>query len=126
MSVGHIEFLFDQSPETMRTTAAALFSLAGSVGNYIGKILVTLVHKYTDHQNNWLPDRNLNRGRLDYYYWLVTGIQVLNLVYYVICAWFYTSKPLEECKEEEEEIQCKGLSLDEGSEEVELKINKSV
>ncbi|KAA8538008.1 hypothetical protein F0562_027412 [Nyssa sinensis] len=99
MSVGHLEFLYDQSPESMRSTAAALYWVSISAGNYIGTLMVSLVHKYTGKENNWLPDRNLNRGRLDYYYWLVSGIQVVNLIYYVICAWFYSYKPLEEVKE---------------------------
>ncbi|KAF2308256.1 hypothetical protein GH714_039432 [Hevea brasiliensis] len=127
MSVGHLEFLYDQSPESMRSTAAALYWLAISMGNYIGTLMVSLVHKYTGQENNWLPDRNLNRGRLDYYYWLVTGIQVLNLVYYVICAWVYTYKPLEEANEEdgeaandEIEIPCKRLNDGHGDGEVEL------
>ncbi|CAK7340302.1 unnamed protein product [Dovyalis caffra] len=126
MSVGHMEFLYDQSPETMRSTAAALYSLAISMGNYIGTLIVSLVHKYTGQTNNWLPDRNLNRGKLDNYYWLVTGIQVINLVYYVICAWFYTYKPLEEVKEEdaevaaEDEIQHKRLNDAKGNGELEL------
>ncbi|XVF37846.1 hypothetical protein REPUB_Repub20aG0046100 [Reevesia pubescens] len=101
MSVGHLEFLYDQSPESMRSTAAALYWVTISLGNYIGTLLVSLVHKYTGENGNWLPNRNLNRGRLDYYYWLVSGIQVVNLVYYIICAWFYTYKPLEEVKEED-------------------------
>ncbi|KAL8125600.1 hypothetical protein AgCh_013032 [Apium graveolens] len=103
MSVGHLEFLYDQSPESMRSSAVALYSLAISVGSYIGTFMVSLVHKYTGKQRNWLPNRNLNRGRLDCYYWLVTGIQVLNLIYYVICAWYYTWKPLEEVKENSSE-----------------------
>ncbi|KAK3218018.1 hypothetical protein Dsin_011988 [Dipteronia sinensis] len=105
MSVGHLEFLYDQSPESMRSSAAALYWVAISIGNYIGTLMVTLVHKYTGKEHNWLPDRNLNRGRLEYYYWLVSGIQVINLIYYVLCAWFYTYKPLEEAisKEEEDE-----------------------
>lgn len=108
MSVGHLEFLYDQSPESMRSTAAALFWIAISIGNYVGTLLVTLVHKYSgDGQHNWLPDRNLNRGKLENYYFLVSGIQVVNLVYYVICAWFYSYKPLEEVSEvcEEEDIE---------------------
>lgn len=99
MSVGHLEFLYDQSPESMRSTSVALYSLAISIGSYIGTFMVSLVHKYTGKERNWLPNRNLNRGRLDCYYWLVTGIQVVNLIYYVICAWYYTCKPLEEVKE---------------------------
>lgn len=106
MYVGHLEFLYDQSPESMRSTAAALYWIAIAIGSYIGTIIVTLVHKYSGNSTrNWLPDRNLNQGRLEYYYWLVAGIQVVNLIYYVVCASFYTYKPLEEvndpCEEED-------------------------
>jgi hypothetical protein len=67
------------------------------MGNYAGTLMVSLVHKYSAGiKSNWLPDRNLNRGRLEYYYLLVSGVQVINLFYYVVCAWFYTYKPLEE------------------------------
>lgn len=104
MNVGHLEFLYDQSPESMRSTAAALYWIAISIGNYIGTFLVTIVHNNTGEQGNWLPDRNLNRGKLDHYYWLVSGIQAVNLVYYLICAWLFKYKPLEESWEEEEKI----------------------
>ncbi|XP_062174179.1 protein NRT1/ PTR FAMILY 3.1-like [Alnus glutinosa] len=99
MSVGHMEFLYDQSPESMRSMAAALYWIAISMGNYVGTLMVSLVHEYSGKKGNWLPDRNLNRGRLEYYYWLVSGVQVINLIYYVVCAWFYTYKPLEEVGE---------------------------
>ncbi|KZV47572.1 nitrate transporter [Dorcoceras hygrometricum] len=95
-SVGHMEFLYDQSPESMRSTASALNWLGIGFGSYVSTLLVTLVHKYSGRKSNWLPDRNLNQGRLENYYWLVTGIQVVNLIYYVLCAWFYKYKPIEE------------------------------
>ncbi|RDY09166.1 Protein NRT1/ PTR FAMILY 3.1, partial [Mucuna pruriens] len=103
MSVGHLEFLFEQSPESMRSSATALYCITSAIGNYTGTLLVSLVHKYTGQDTNWLPDRNLNRGRLDYYYFLVSGIQVINLIYYLVCAWFYTYKPLEEISERNKE-----------------------
>jgi len=99
MNVGHLEFLYDQSPESMRSSATALYCIAIAIGHFIGTLLVTLVHKYTGKERNWLPDRNLNRGRLEYYYFLVGGIQVINFIYYVICAWIYNYKPLEEINE---------------------------
>ncbi|KAE8688382.1 Protein NRT1/ PTR FAMILY 3.1 [Hibiscus syriacus] len=111
MSVGHLEFLYNQSPESMRSTAAALYWIAISTGNYIGTFLVSLVHKYTG-ENNWLPDRNLNRGKLDYYYGLVSGIQVLNLIYYISVAYFYTYKPLEE-EEEDDDGEFNGKKISE-------------
>ncbi|CAK9152697.1 unnamed protein product [Ilex paraguariensis] len=96
MSVGHMEFLYDQSPESMRSIAAALYWVAISMGNYMGTFLVSLVHKYSGKESNWIPNRNLNKGRLENYYWLVSIVQLVNLMYYVICAWFYTHKHLEE------------------------------
>uniref|UniRef100_A0A0D9WGG9 Uncharacterized protein n=1 Tax=Leersia perrieri TaxID=77586 RepID=A0A0D9WGG9_9ORYZ len=91
-TVGHMEFLYDQSPESMRSSAAALFWVAGSLGNYLGTVLVTVVQSASGGE--WLQD-NINRGRLDYYYWLVTVLLVLNLAYYFVCFHFYTLKSFE-------------------------------
>lgn len=91
MSIGHLEFLYNQAPESMRSTATALFWTAISIGNYTSTLLVTMVHRFSD----WLPDDNLNRGKLEYFYWLITFLQVLNLIYYVFCAKFYTFKPIQ-------------------------------
>lgn len=97
MSIGHLEFFYDQSPESMRSTATALFWMSISAGNYTSTFLVYLVHKYTAGPggSNWLPDRNLNKGKLEYFYWLITLLQVVNLVYYLFCAKFYTFKPVQ-------------------------------
>ncbi|KAL2320611.1 hypothetical protein Fmac_029580 [Flemingia macrophylla] len=103
MFVGHLEFLYDQSPESMRSTAAALYCITTAIGNYVCSFLVSLVHKYSGKENNWLPDRNLNEGRLEYYYFLVSGIQVVNLIYFLVCVSFYTYKPLEEFSERNKE-----------------------
>lgn len=104
MSVAHMEFLYDQSPESMRSSAAALFWIAIAIGNYTGTLMVTLAHKYTAQSGNWLPDRNLNRGKLDYYYWLATGIQLINIIYFVTCAYFYKYKPLQQITDEGQQL----------------------
>ncbi|PIN05956.1 H+/oligopeptide symporter [Handroanthus impetiginosus] len=104
MSIGHLEFFYDQAPESMRSTAPALFWLSISAGNYTSTILVTLVHKYSAGHDgsNWLPDNNLNRGKLEYLYWLITLLQVFNFIYYLLCAKFYTFKPIQVHKMEDE------------------------
>ncbi|WCJ24538.1 Major facilitator superfamily protein [Euphorbia peplus] len=96
MSIGHLEFFYDQAPESMRSSAMALFWGAISVGNYMSTLLVTLVHKFSGGKDgsNWLPDDNLNKGKLEYFYWLITLLQAVNLVYYVVCAKMYTFKPV--------------------------------
>ncbi|CAL0323517.1 unnamed protein product [Lupinus luteus] len=109
MMVGHLEFLFQQAPESMRSTATALNSITSGIGNYLGTLLVSLVHKYSGKERNWLPDRNLNKGRLENYYWLASGIQVINLIYYLICARYYNYKSVEEICDpnKEEELKAK-------------------
>ncbi|KQK18670.1 protein NRT1/ PTR FAMILY 3.1 [Brachypodium distachyon] len=103
-SVGHLEFMYDQAPESMRSTATALFWLSISLGSYVSTLLVAVVHRWSAGPggSNWLPD-NINRGKLDYFYWIVTLLQVLNLVYYVICARRYTFKPLQLLHETDQE-----------------------
>lgn len=126
MSAGRMEFLYDQSPESMRSIAAALYWIAISIGNYVGTLIVSLVHNYSGKKTNWLPDRNLNRGRLECYYWLVSGVQVINLIYYVVCAWFYTYKPLEEVSEICNKDKLSSVILDKkGGEEVEPARNET-
>ncbi|XP_062110135.1 protein NRT1/ PTR FAMILY 3.1 [Humulus lupulus] len=97
MSIGHLEFFYDQAPESMRSTATALFWTAISAGNYVSTLLVSLIHKYTARPDgsNWLPDNNLNKGKLELFYWLLTLLQVVNLIYYTWCAKIYTHKPVQ-------------------------------
>lgn len=95
-SIGHLEFFYDQAPESMRSTATALFWLVISAGSYLSTLLVSVIHKYSagSDGSNWLPD-NLNKGKLEYFYWIVTGLQVVNLVYFMICLKYYTFKPVQ-------------------------------
>lgn len=97
MSIGHLEFFYDQAPESMKSTAMALFWTAISAGNYVSTLLVSLVHRFSGGPDgsNWLPDNNLNKGKLEYFYWLITLLQVVNLVYYIFCAKFYVYKPIQ-------------------------------
>ncbi|OMP06774.1 Proton-dependent oligopeptide transporter family [Corchorus olitorius] len=113
MSIGHLEFFYDQSPESMRSTATALFWTAISVGNYVSTLLVSLVHKFSagPDGSNWLPDNNLNKGKLEYFYWLITALQVFNLVYYICCAKMYTYKPIQIHSKDSESEEDGGVQL---------------
>ncbi|KAJ4840240.1 hypothetical protein Tsubulata_033899 [Turnera subulata] len=100
--IGQIEFFNKQFPEHMRSIANALLfcSIAGS--NYLSSFLITIVHKLTrtPHHPDWLTN-DLNSGRLDYFYFLLAGLGVLNLAYFVFVAQRYRYKatvPLSEDK----------------------------
>ncbi|XXG51005.1 hypothetical protein AAC387_Pa02g4877 [Persea americana] len=91
MSIGQLEFFYDQSPESMRSTATALFWTSISAGSYLSSLLVTIIQ----HSTDWLSDNNINRARLEYFYWLIALLELFNLGFYVLCARFYTFKPIQ-------------------------------
>lgn len=88
--VGQLEFFYDQAPDAMRSLLSALSLTTVALGNYLSTVLVTVVTKITKRNGKlgWIPD-NLNRGHLDYFYWLLAILSFLNfLVYLWIAKWY--------------------------------------
>jgi solute carrier family 15 (peptide/histidine transporter), member 3/4 len=85
--IGMLEFFYDQAPDSMRSICLALAFLTISLGGYAASIILTL----TDLAFGWIPD-NLNEGHLDRFFWLVSGLCVLNLAVFVYFASRYRYK----------------------------------
>lgn len=92
-AIGQIEFFYKQFPENMRSIAGAFFFCGNAVSNYVYSFLISEVHRRTGNLpgGNWLPE-DLNKGRLDYWYYLVGVLCVLNFVYFLVCAHWYRYK----------------------------------
>lgn len=92
-AVGQFEFYYKQFPENMRSIAGSLFycGLAGS--SYVSSLLITVVHERTKGSatGNWLAE-DLNKGRLDYFYYMIAGLGIVNLIYFLVCAKWYKYK----------------------------------
>ncbi|KAJ6848400.1 protein NRT1/ PTR FAMILY 2.13-like [Iris pallida] len=99
-AVGLIEFYNRQFPEQMQTLANALFycSLAGA--NYVSSFLVVIIHKNT----SWL-NSNINLGRVDYFYYVIAAMGLVNFFYFLVCAHFYRYRGVPEVKLESEEMK---------------------
>ncbi|OMO72598.1 Proton-dependent oligopeptide transporter family [Corchorus olitorius] len=91
--IGQLEFFYDQSPDAMRSLCSALSLLTTSLGNYLSSFILTLVTYFTtkNGQAGWIPD-NLNKGHLDYFFWLLAGLSFLNMLVYTVCAQKYKRK----------------------------------
>ncbi|KAL5553974.1 hypothetical protein UlMin_041375 [Ulmus minor] len=91
--LGQIEFFNRQFPEHMRSIGNALFSCSFAGASYVSSLLVSVVHRITATRDrpDWLTD-DLNAGRLDYFYYLLAGLGVLNLVYFLYVARRYRYK----------------------------------
>ncbi|XP_075491612.1 LOW QUALITY PROTEIN: protein NRT1/ PTR FAMILY 2.11-like [Primulina tabacum] len=94
--IGEIEFFYKQFPENMRSFAAGFLFSGFAISSYITSFLISVVHKVTrvGGNRNWLAE-DLNEGRLDYFYYMVAGIQVVNMGYFLICAKWYKYKRVE-------------------------------
>ncbi|GAA0150992.1 hypothetical protein Leryth_020779 [Lithospermum erythrorhizon] len=79
-------------PNSLRSLSSAMIALLIGVSFYLGTALVHFVRRVT----NWLPNNINDGGKLDYMYWVLVGVGVINFCYYLVCAWFYKYQPTEE------------------------------
>ncbi|XP_057968998.1 protein NRT1/ PTR FAMILY 1.2-like [Malania oleifera] len=96
-AVGQIDFFYSQFPKSMSSLAMALFTLGMAVANLVGSLLVKIVDKATSKggKESWVSN-NLNKGHLDYYYWFITAMCVVNFGYFLFCCWAFA--PCEDKK----------------------------
>lgn len=91
--IGQLEFFYEQAPDAMRSLSSALSLTTNALGNYLSSLLVTIVTSISTKNGKlgWIPD-NLNYGHLDYFFWLLAIMSVLNLGVYLFIAKWYTYK----------------------------------
>lgn len=91
--IGQIEFFYEQAPDAMRSLCSALSLTTNALGNYLCTFLVNVVTDLSTRNGKpgWIPD-NLNYGHLDYFFWLLGLLSVLNLGVFLLVAKWYTYK----------------------------------
>ncbi|KAJ3680032.1 hypothetical protein LUZ60_016310 [Juncus effusus] len=83
--LAQLEFFYEEASESMKSLYNVLLFLATSFGYYVNSIVVTFIGSVTraGGRAGWLPS-DLNKGHLDYYFWLWVGISSVNFVAYVV------------------------------------------
>ncbi|KAL6906257.1 hypothetical protein ACP4OV_003858 [Aristida adscensionis] len=83
-SIGVAEFFYDNAPATMKSLCSALLMLAIAAGSYFNSLVLSLVAVATTRggEPGWIPD-NLNAGHLDYFFWTMAALSLLNLAHFV-------------------------------------------
>jgi len=99
-SVTGLEFAYDQSPPNMKSMVIAFFYLSTALGNYLGSAIVLITNALTHPQ--WIRD-DLNRSRMDLYFFMLTGLGFVNFFAYMIVADRYKTNSGSEGSPEEEE-----------------------
>jgi peptide/histidine transporter 3/4 len=91
--IGQLEFFYEQAPDAMRSMCSALSLTTVALGNYLSSLLVTIVTTISTKNGKagWIPD-NLNYGHIDYFFWLLGILSVLNLGAFLLISNWYTYK----------------------------------
>jgi solute carrier family 15 (peptide/histidine transporter), member 3/4 len=86
-TIGVTEFFYDHAPESMKSLCAAFGHVAVATGSYFNSLLLGLVAIATTRKGapGWIPD-NLNQGHLDYFFWMMATLSLLNLAQFVCVA----------------------------------------
>ncbi|XP_076918474.1 protein NRT1/ PTR FAMILY 4.5-like [Bidens hawaiensis] len=87
--VGLLEFFYEESSSGMKSLGTAIAWCSLAFGYYTSSIVVEVVNKVS---NGWLASNNLNRDKLNYFYWLLAILSLVNLGFYLMCASWYKYK----------------------------------
>ncbi|CAO2817944.1 unnamed protein product [Amaranthus hypochondriacus] len=103
--VGQLEFFIREAPEKMKSMSTGFFLSTLAMGFFVSSLLVSIVDETT--HDKWLRS-NLNKGRLDDFYWLLAGLVALNFLIFLLFAKKHQYKVqhyVEELANEEKELQ---------------------
>ncbi|VFQ60857.1 unnamed protein product [Cuscuta campestris] len=97
--VGLLEFLYEEAPDAMRSVGSAYAAVAGGLGCFAASLTNDIVKAATrkgedGDLDSWLS-QNINAGRFDYFYWLLTAMSVINFCAFLYAAsrYQYRAKP---------------------------------
>lgn len=90
--VGLLDFFYAESSMGMKSLSTAISWCSMAFGYYTSSVVVNVVNKVS---GGWLESNNLNRDKLNYFYWLLAGLSLLNFGVYLMCASWYKYKKVE-------------------------------
>ncbi|PNY09939.1 putative peptide/nitrate transporter [Trifolium pratense] len=91
--IGLLEFFYAESSAGMKSLSTAISWCSVSFGFFTSTVVVEIVNKVS---GGWLASNNLNRDKLNYFYWLLSIISVVNFGFYLVCASWYRYKTVED------------------------------
>ncbi|KAM5562967.1 protein NRT1/ PTR FAMILY 4.2-like [Rosa sericea] len=84
---GMLEFFYSEAPNSMRSMCTALSWCSTSMGYFLSSVLVSIVNSVSGkYGKEWLGGMNLNHGRLDLFYTLLSILNSLNFLNYMYWA----------------------------------------
>lgn len=93
--VGQLEFFYDEATDGTRSISSAVFLSEIGIGSWLSTAIVKIIEKASGGvQKGWLRD-DLNKSHLDYFYWVLAGINGVNFLVYLWVAGRYKGRRSE-------------------------------
>ncbi|XP_039049467.1 protein NRT1/ PTR FAMILY 6.4-like [Hibiscus syriacus] len=105
--VGQLEFFIREAPDRMKSMSTGLFLSTISMGFFVSSLLVSIVDHVT--KRSWLRN-NLNKGKLNNFYWLLAVLGLLNFLVFLIFTSRHQYKMQLPIKPESGEKELKSLN----------------
>ncbi|XP_057479330.1 protein NRT1/ PTR FAMILY 2.7-like [Actinidia eriantha] len=87
---GQVSLYYQEFPTSLKTMSTAMIGLIIGIAFYLSTAVIGCIRRVT----GWLPD-NIDNGKVDYVYWMLVAVGVLNFGYYIVCAKLYKYRNLE-------------------------------
>jgi solute carrier family 15 (peptide/histidine transporter), member 3/4 len=87
--VGLLEFFYSETSMGMKSIGSSIFFCILGVSAWLGSLLIQLANRVTRHGDRtggWLDGTNLNKGKLDRFYWLLAVLELVSLLNYMFFA----------------------------------------
>ncbi|KAF5823902.1 putative proton-dependent oligopeptide transporter family [Helianthus annuus] len=84
--IGQLEFYYSKLPNCRASLVMVMFTVSMAVASLVASILSNILNSITGQGGDvsWLSS-DTNAGHVDYYYWLLSSLNFLNFLYYLIC-----------------------------------------
>ncbi|KAI3942990.1 hypothetical protein MKW98_005502 [Papaver atlanticum] len=105
--VGLLEFLYQEAPDAMRSIGSAYAAVAGGLGCFVATILNNIIKSAMGNEYEGKPTwlaQNINTGRFDNLYWVLTILSVLNFCVFVYAAKKYKYRVEQVVKRGESDV----------------------
>ncbi|XP_074304370.1 protein NRT1/ PTR FAMILY 4.4-like [Silene latifolia] len=106
--VGLLEFFYSESSTRMKSLGMSIAFSSLAFGYLLSSVVVEVVDNVT---GGWLASNNLNRDKLNYFYWLLAGLSLVNFGFYLMCSSWYKYKKLGGAKQ----VQMLGKGSEDGT-----------
>jgi peptide/histidine transporter 3/4 len=91
--IAQLEFFYGEAPDTMKSMCTSLALLTIALGSYLSSLIYAVIALFTATADSpgWIAD-DLNEGHLDYFFWIMAAISILNFLVYSAFAKNYKLK----------------------------------